>query len=257
MILRSVTKHVKEQNWFAVVLDLVIVIFGVFIGIQVANWNDGLTGDEKTKVLIKRMVADLNYESEAISAVLNYHSIVQNYAVTAVDALNGKKTVNDEQFVISAFQASQITLPWTYRSAYNELLRTGYFDLIKSEELKGLILGYYSFEWTQSTLMTTTAPYREYIRGVLPFLIQDTIRNECGDFDIALPGTTASLLPDSCELQLPDELFSETAAYLRSQPDTLIKLQYQIAVNQSMVANLVSTKEYVQMLLTAIEEFQE
>ena len=39
MILRSVTKHVKEQNWFAVILDLVIVVFGVFIGIQVSNWN--------------------------------------------------------------------------------------------------------------------------------------------------------------------------------------------------------------------------
>jgi hypothetical protein len=37
MILRSVTKHVKEQNWFAVGLDLLIVVFGVFIGPQVAN----------------------------------------------------------------------------------------------------------------------------------------------------------------------------------------------------------------------------
>ncbi len=40
MILRSVTKHVREQNWFAVGIDFVIVVVGVFIGIQVANWND-------------------------------------------------------------------------------------------------------------------------------------------------------------------------------------------------------------------------
>lgn len=30
----------KTQNWFAVGLDFVIVVFGVVIGIQVANWND-------------------------------------------------------------------------------------------------------------------------------------------------------------------------------------------------------------------------
>jgi hypothetical protein len=37
MILRSVTKHVQEQNWFAVFIDFFIVVVGVFIGIQVAN----------------------------------------------------------------------------------------------------------------------------------------------------------------------------------------------------------------------------
>jgi hypothetical protein len=39
MILRRITEHVKTQNWFAVGLDFVIVVVGVFIGIQVANWN--------------------------------------------------------------------------------------------------------------------------------------------------------------------------------------------------------------------------
>lgn len=39
MILRSLTKHVKDQNWFAVWMDFLIVVLGVFIGIQVSNWN--------------------------------------------------------------------------------------------------------------------------------------------------------------------------------------------------------------------------
>ena len=34
MLLRRITKHIKEQNWFAVGIDFVIVVFGVFIGIQ-------------------------------------------------------------------------------------------------------------------------------------------------------------------------------------------------------------------------------
>ncbi len=39
MLLRRVIDHVKAQNWTAVALDFVIVVVGVFIGIQVANWN--------------------------------------------------------------------------------------------------------------------------------------------------------------------------------------------------------------------------
>ena len=40
MLLRRITEHVKAQNWTAVALDFFIVVIGVFIGIQVANWND-------------------------------------------------------------------------------------------------------------------------------------------------------------------------------------------------------------------------
>ena len=40
MILRRITQHVRDQNWFAVGIDFFIVVVGVFIGLQVSNWND-------------------------------------------------------------------------------------------------------------------------------------------------------------------------------------------------------------------------
>ena len=40
MLLRRITEHVKAQNWTAVGIDFVIVVVGVFIGLQVSNWND-------------------------------------------------------------------------------------------------------------------------------------------------------------------------------------------------------------------------
>jgi hypothetical protein len=39
MLLRRLMQHVKGQNWIAVVLDFVIVVVGVFIGLQVNNLN--------------------------------------------------------------------------------------------------------------------------------------------------------------------------------------------------------------------------
>ena len=32
MISRSIAEHVKSHNWFAVAIDFVIVVLGVFIG---------------------------------------------------------------------------------------------------------------------------------------------------------------------------------------------------------------------------------
>ena len=49
MILRRISEHVKAQNWFAVGVDLVIVVVGVFIGIEVQQWADAQGGiDELT-----------------------------------------------------------------------------------------------------------------------------------------------------------------------------------------------------------------
>jgi uncharacterized membrane protein len=41
MLLRHVSKHFSEQNWFAVGLDVIVVITGVFLGMQVTEWNNG------------------------------------------------------------------------------------------------------------------------------------------------------------------------------------------------------------------------
>lgn len=40
MILQNLSKAVREQNWFAVVLEFVIVIAGVVIGFQINAWNE-------------------------------------------------------------------------------------------------------------------------------------------------------------------------------------------------------------------------
>ena len=47
MILRSLTRHVRDRNWVAVLLDFPIVIDGVFIGVQVTNRNPATRGSER------------------------------------------------------------------------------------------------------------------------------------------------------------------------------------------------------------------
>ena len=39
MILRRVIQHVRNQEWTAIAIDLVIVVVGVYIGIQAQAWN--------------------------------------------------------------------------------------------------------------------------------------------------------------------------------------------------------------------------
>lgn len=62
MLLRRITQHVKAQNWFAVGLDFVIVVVGVFIGIQVANWNAARSDARAERLLLERLHDEISEE---------------------------------------------------------------------------------------------------------------------------------------------------------------------------------------------------
>ena len=59
MLLRRITQHAREQNWFAVVIDFAIVVIGVFIGIQVANWNDARADRSLRSQYLLQLTEDL------------------------------------------------------------------------------------------------------------------------------------------------------------------------------------------------------
>ena len=40
MLFRGITKHVQDQNWFAVALGFFIAVAGILIALQVTNWNE-------------------------------------------------------------------------------------------------------------------------------------------------------------------------------------------------------------------------
>jgi hypothetical protein len=66
MILRRVIEHVRAQNWFAVGLDFGIVVIGVFVGIQVSNWNQERVGAEQQQRYLERLESDFTSIQERI-----------------------------------------------------------------------------------------------------------------------------------------------------------------------------------------------
>ena len=102
----------------------------------------------------------------------------------------------------------------------------------------------------------TSEIYLEYIRGIIPYEIQEMIKKECGDVIIPVASNFAFRLPETCDLQLPDELFSNVAANLRSLPNMLKNIQYQLSANARYTGNLTSYDKQTQKLMAAIENYQ-
>ena len=73
MLLRRITKHVKDQNWFAVGIDFCIVVIGVFIGIQVANWNASQLERQEEAAIVARLQSDFERIQEDAERSLAFH----------------------------------------------------------------------------------------------------------------------------------------------------------------------------------------
>ena len=125
MLLRSINHHVKTQNWFAVGIDFAIVVIGVYIGIQVSNWNEARSDIQRGEYFAARLLGDMrrefsNYENEE-----SYYSTVYDYAKHAVRLIDNDDPAFDNQLVVSAYNASQFFYAEPARSTYDELISTG------------------------------------------------------------------------------------------------------------------------------------
>lgn len=59
MILRRIIAHLRKQEWTAIGIDFVIVVVGVFVGMQVTNWNEERQAAVRREQVVALLVADL------------------------------------------------------------------------------------------------------------------------------------------------------------------------------------------------------
>ncbi len=102
MILRRVILHFKKQEWTAIALDFLIVVVGVFVGLQVSNWNaargeraeevyylKALAGDAKASIAaVSEQVAFLEKQAAAQKRLARYSDgAEQDLTTQYLDAL--------------------------------------------------------------------------------------------------------------------------------------------------------------------------
>ncbi|MFK8032411.1 MAG: hypothetical protein AB8G18_19480 [Gammaproteobacteria bacterium] len=135
MLLRSITKHIKDQNWFAVALDFFIVVIGVFIGIQVANWNEVRAERARGENIKSRLAAEfIEIESEYARHVRDITTWITNTDELAEDILVGAVDVKSPEYAERLFENG-----WRSASGGSntvvELVSRGDMDLLNSPDL--------------------------------------------------------------------------------------------------------------------------
>jgi len=147
VILRSITRHVRDQNWFAVFLDFLIVVVGVFIGIQVANWNAQRLEDQQEALLIQRLIVDFERISVDAQQSLTFHEDRLADFRTLVSALREGELPDEDRAAVdrALFLGFSLQSSADRSGTFTELLSSGRAYLLKSQNLLNEMVAYEDF----------------------------------------------------------------------------------------------------------------
>jgi len=174
MIPRRVAEHAKAQNWFAVALDLFIVVIGVFIGIEVANWNQTRQDRQEERRYYGQLLVDLRSDLESFAEAERRADRHDKAAQLVLDRLSGNAPPEASlgRMATAIHHAGWIYIPPAKRGTYNELVSTGNLGLLRNTHLKTEIANYYAAfdenrQWDR-LLRDQQSDYWAEAAGILP-----------------------------------------------------------------------------------------
>ena len=257
MLLRRMTEHIKNQNWLAIFIDFVIVVVGVFIGIQVANWNDDRLENKLSEDFTQRLREDIIEEAWDFQYMIEYYTDVQQNAERVLADLEDGVKLNDIELVIAAYRASQINIITRRRATYDELVSIGKIDLIKDKLLRKTATGVYDFPFYESIYTSGyESKYREIFRMHINSKVQEALSLKCGDRNVnALDyqGIVDSI-DYPCNPEIDEDLVKDTAETIRTHELFLPYLRLRLAQLQ---ASINSVKYYYPEITENLNKFRD
>lgn len=183
MLVRRILESVRKRNLSQLSLELFIVIVGVFIGIQVSNWNDERIDRNRADAYLERIRADLDADIQNFGERLAFWETVSGYGELGLQyaTAGDPRDATQWELLLAYFQASQLAEFYTNRATYDELKSGGALGLIENLELRDQLARYYTE--ADNPVLTERPAYREHIRGLLPLPVQNYIWEQCYSSD--------------------------------------------------------------------------
>jgi hypothetical protein len=255
VLVRRISRNFKEQNWFAVWPDVIIVFLGVFIGLQADNWNEARIVKATANSYYARLIEDFRAEESTRLARIAYYQRTKRHGEAALHALDQPDSALREQFLIDIYQATQT---WNYtpqRATYDELLSGNIANVIRDAVIRSRLANYYVSLESAKILLQERTPFRNNLRFHMPHAVQSIVREICGDrYDFQNNNIVRITLPESCEVTLDPLVISESISALRSYADLENDLTRHLADLDGKLLNLDAFLSPTREILTQLEE---
>ena len=171
MIIRRLADALREQNWITVVLEVMIVVVGIFIGLQVDGWNEGRKKQQNIEAQLFRIAADAAaLISEADRLIVGFDNRIARVQI-ALDVLDGTplsevNTLAFERALDESYQLNEVEVDLP---SLDILMSTGDIDQVADANVRNALLALAS-EWRQRKIVIA------HVRSLLDIVNQDIFK---------------------------------------------------------------------------------
>ncbi len=148
MRLRRIIEHVKSESWFAVGLDFIIVVLGVFMGLQVQEWKQQRIDRDQERAYLERLSSDfaaidahlqtaLDVYADSTKAIAAVSQVVKNQAEA-----KQSPPPDQEVFAQTLIRLSADAFPAGRSATFVEMLSSGDLSLLRDETLRNVLIAY-------------------------------------------------------------------------------------------------------------------
>ena len=186
MLLRRIMKHFRNENWFAVALDLVVVVLGLFIGLQVDTWweNQKEKSLEVTYLQEIREDFELN-RAQLLQSTTRLEEIIQDMLVLAQQSTQDSPSLSVEELNTRFTLVGDMPTFLPVNRAFSNLTGSGDLRLLQSRELKNALANYYAMARLSELVQNTHE--LELVHTFQPYIINKL------DYAAVLPSWTEDL----------------------------------------------------------------
>jgi len=255
-MIRRVREHVDQHNWFAVAVDFIIVVVGVFVGIQASNWNQGRVDRQQAREYRAMLQDDLDTNLDNLATRKRYYAWVRSEALATLADLERPSSSLDEQFLVHAYQATQIQ-PWALkRNTYDEILSVGAMANLGDPLLRDKVANYYVGSEVTGANISIVPPYREIARRIMPYPVQQAIRARCNERVVQNSrGSTDIILPKGrCSLGLDGLAVRRAVSQVHDWPGLALDLNRQIVDLDQKLFSVDAIAQRATALKAALKE---
>ena len=171
--------------------------------------------------------------------------------------MSGDAVLTDEQFVISAYRATQSQSRDRFRATYDELVSTGNIGLIADQDLRETAIVVFTTPLLDKISNEADgSEYRRLFRETVPAEVQEALLARCGDRFTAVldyAGIKGSI-DYPCTLDVPTEEIRAAADTLKTLPRFMPALRIRFADNQTALTDLQQANRTVLKSLRAIRD---
>ncbi|WOJ95994.1 hypothetical protein R0137_12175 [Congregibacter brevis] len=249
MILARVGRALRSHDWFTALIELVLLVIGIFFGFQLDRWNDERLDRESADEYRVQLISDLKVERSDITSLIEYHETVRDYAEVALAAWDKQPLADPGDLVVALYQASNV-LPFTSaRGAYDALAANGLIDLIGDPALRSRLASYYG--QATNRVFEEEKRYRREVRGVMPIDVQRRVLDNC--VVLSTDTSISESLSSNCDLDLDPDYLAAVLESIKRHPNLRNYLREGVSRDSIFIYLMTAKLAFIDKLLEELQ----